>query len=57
MRTRVAGRRGHYMPASLVDSQFATLEPPVGEPDVVTIAADADLDVAIPQLVAELTRS
>jgi len=57
MRTRVAGRRGHYMPASLVDSQFATLEPPVGEADVITIAADADLDVAIPQLVAELTRN
>jgi gluconokinase len=57
MRTRVAGRRGHYMPASLVDSQFATLEAPVGEPDVVTIGADADLDVAIPQLAAELTRN
>ncbi|HKN26442.1 MAG TPA: gluconokinase [Roseiarcus sp.] len=57
MRKRVAGRRGHYMPASLVDSQFAALEPPAREADVVTIAADADLDVAIPQLVAELARS
>jgi gluconokinase len=26
-RRRVAGRTGHFMPASLVDSQFATLEP------------------------------
>jgi gluconokinase len=50
MRARVAGRRGHYMPASLVDSQFATLEPPIGETDVVTLAADADLDAAIPEL-------
>ncbi len=56
MRIRVAGRRGHYMPASLVDSQFATLEPPVGEADVVTIVADVDLDAAIPKLVAELAR-
>ncbi len=55
MRARVAGRRGHYMPASLVDSQFAVLEPPVGEADVVTVAADAGLDVAIPRLAEELT--
>jgi gluconokinase len=27
-RARVATRKGHFMPASLVDSQFATLEPP-----------------------------
>jgi gluconokinase len=57
MRARVAGRIGHYMPASLVDSQFATLEPPVGEADVVTLAADAELDVAIPQLAGALARS
>lgn len=25
---RVAGRKGHFMPASLVESQFAILEPP-----------------------------
>ena len=56
MRARVAGRRGHYMPASLVDSQFATLEPPVGEKDVVAIGADADLDSAIPKLIAKLER-
>jgi gluconokinase len=54
MRARVAGRRGHYMPASLVDSQFATLEPPEGEADVVVMPADADLDAAIPRLAAEL---
>ena len=50
MRARVAGRRGHYMPASLVDSQFAALEPPSGEPDVIATSADADLDVEIPRL-------
>jgi len=43
MRARVAGRKGHFMPASLVDSQFAALEPPDGETDVVTVPADADL--------------
>jgi len=54
MRARVAGRRGHYMPASLVESQFATLEPPDGEGDVVTLPADADLATAIPELAARL---
>ena len=54
MRARVASRRGHYMPASLVDSQFATLEPPDGEPNVIVIPADADLGAAIPKLAAEL---
>jgi gluconokinase len=54
MRARVAGRRGHYMPASLVDSQFATLEPPLGETDVVTLAADVDLDAAVPERARDL---
>jgi len=33
---RVAGRPGHYMPASLLDSQLATLEPPgADEPAII----------------------
>jgi gluconokinase len=37
-RARVADRNGHFMPASLVDDQFATLEPPSpGESDVVRL--------------------
>lgn len=34
---RMAARRGHFMPASLLKSQLATLEDPSGEPDVITI--------------------
>lgn len=30
-RRRVGTRKGHFMPASLVDSQFATLEPPAAD--------------------------
>jgi gluconokinase len=45
---RQAGRRGHFMPASLLDSQFATLEPL--QPDeagvVVDVAAGVDDVVA-----------
>jgi gluconokinase len=36
---RVGGRPGHFMPTSLVDSQFATLESPQGEPYVLTVSA------------------
>lgn len=42
-RARVGGRKGHFMPASLVDSQFATLEPPA--PDEVALVLDATLPV------------
>jgi gluconokinase len=54
MRARVAARKGHYMPASLVDSQFAALEPPSGEPDVIATPANADLGATIPPLAARL---
>ena len=37
---RMQARRGHYMPPSLLDSQFATLEAPADEPDVARIAMD-----------------
>lgn len=42
---RVSQRPGHFMPASLIDSQFAALEPPLGEP--LTLALDATAEVAL----------
>jgi gluconokinase len=39
LRSRLKQRRGHYMPASLLDSQLATLEPL--EPDEAGVALDA----------------
>ena len=42
---RVADRPGHFMPKTLIDSQFATLESPSGEPLVLTLnAAVQDID-------------
>ncbi|HLW90573.1 MAG TPA: gluconokinase [Roseiarcus sp.] len=55
MRERVGGRKGHYMPASLVDSQFAALEEPAGEADVITIAADADLASEVAEAIRQVT--
>lgn len=46
---RVANRPGHYMPESLVDSQFADLESPTGEPGVLTLDAMQPLDVLVGQ--------
>lgn len=41
IRDRIAGRTGHYMPASLLDSQIATLEPL--QPDESGIVLDVSL--------------
>lgn len=41
---RVAARATHFFSASLVDSQFATLESPVGEPGVLRVDAARPLD-------------
>ena len=37
---RVASRKGHFMPASLVDSQFEALEPPDADENALSISAE-----------------
>lgn len=50
---RVAARAGeHLFPASLVDSQFAALQSPTGEPGVLTL----DASLPLPQLTARVTQ-
>lgn len=41
---RVAGRPGHFMPASLVESQFATLEPLGADEHGLTLDLDRPVD-------------
>jgi gluconokinase len=41
---RVASRPGHLFPASLVASQFETLQSPLGEAEVLAVSAELDLD-------------
>lgn len=50
LRARLEARRGHFMPAALLESQLEALEPPVPEEDAL------ELDVAAPpeQLAAEI---
>lgn len=49
---RVQTRAAHFFSASLVDSQFATLEPPTGEPGVLRLDATAPM----PQLLEQIDR-
>jgi gluconokinase len=44
---RMAARRDHFMPVSLLDSQLATLEDPSGEPGVVTVDIDASVEAIV----------
>ena len=50
---RMAQRTGHYMPLSLLDSQFAALEPP-GPDEGLTVDIDRPLDVLVTAVVAGL---
>ena len=53
---RQAARQGHFMPPSLMASQFATLEDPAAEADAVTVSVQASphevVAAALGQLVA-----
>jgi len=51
---RVAGRPGHFMPAALVDSQFATLEPLDPDERGVTLDVDQPIDALVAACVAAL---
>ena len=53
---RVEGRPGHFMPASLVDSQFSTLEPLQDDESGVTLDLDLPVDELVSRFVA-VTRS
>jgi gluconokinase len=48
-RERVATRPGHFYPPALVDSQFAALEDPAGEPGVVQLDATLPLGQVVEQ--------
>lgn len=51
---RMKTRKGHFMPASLLDSQLATLEPPGGGEDVIRIDLDGDVDGEVADAIARI---
>jgi gluconokinase len=54
IRRRLDARRGHYMPAILLDSQFAALEPPA---DAVTVDVAGTPEAIVRGIVQRLGRS
>jgi gluconokinase len=53
IRSRLHDRRHRYMPASLLESQFAALEPP---PQAITIDVSADVASCVAAVAARLQR-
>jgi gluconokinase len=54
---RVAARHHEYMPASLLDSQLATLEPPGADENPISVEVTPPPDVLAGQIVAALQAS
>ena len=50
---RMAKRTGHYMPTSLLDSQFAALEAP-GPEEALTVDIDQPLEAIVDQIAVQL---
>ena len=50
---RMAARRGHYMPVSLLDSQLAALEPPSAD-EALTLNSDQPLPTVVEAIVSWL---
>jgi gluconokinase len=51
---RMAGRRGHFMPASLLDSQFDTLEPPGPDENPIRVSIDPPPEQIVSAIVEQL---
>lgn len=52
---RMAARAGHFMPTSLIDSQFDALEPPGDNEDAVTVEIDRSVEI-VAEKIATLLR-
>lgn len=51
---RLAARKGHFMPAGLLDSQFRTLEPPTPDERAVSVSIHATVDAIVDNVVRQL---
>jgi carbohydrate kinase (thermoresistant glucokinase family) len=52
---RLAARHGHFMPATLLDSQFATLEVPTPDERAIVVDVDQPVERQIDEIVAAVT--
>ncbi len=52
--SRLARRKGHFMPPGLLDSQFKTLEPPDASENPVAVSIDASVAAIVDDIVRQL---
>ncbi len=52
--SRLARRKGHFMPPGLLTSQFKTLEPPGADERPITVPIDATVDAIVDNIVRQL---
>jgi gluconokinase len=55
--SRLAARKGHFMPPQLLTSQFKTLEPPDSDEHPVTVSIDASVEAIIDDILRQLKLS
>jgi gluconate kinase len=51
---RLAARKGHYMPPSLLDSQLATLEPPGADEQPITVSIEPPPEAIVDEVMRQL---
>ena len=51
---RMGHRKGHFMPTGLLDSQFATLEPPDAGEHPLTVSVDAPVEAIVDGILQQL---
>jgi gluconokinase len=52
--SRLARRKGHFMPPGLLTSQFSTLEPPDGSENPITVSIDVSVEAIVDDIVRQL---
>jgi carbohydrate kinase (thermoresistant glucokinase family) len=57
LRQRMNGRKGHFMPASLLDSQLATLEPPQADEGAIVVSIELPVEEIVETVLGALTDS
>lgn len=51
---RMGARSGHFMPMSLIDSQFAALQPPEADENAITVDIDNAIETVVAAIAAKL---
>ncbi len=51
---RLAARHGHFMPVTLLDSQFASLEPPTPDEESITVDIEASSSLEADEIIERL---